>query len=43
MATVKLTKKNIKKKKQDNDFVFLSDLDNEKKHRFMYFDLLRLE
>ena len=26
-----------------NDFVFLSDLDKEKKHRFMYFDLLRLE
>jgi hypothetical protein len=26
-----------------NDFVFLSDLDKDKKHRFMYFDLLRLE
>ncbi len=26
-----------------NDFVFLSDLDEDNKHRFMYFDLLRLE
>lgn len=26
-----------------NDFVFLSDLDMNSKHRFMYFDLLRLE
>lgn len=26
-----------------NDFVFLSDLDKDSKHRFMYFDLLRLE
>lgn len=26
-----------------NDFFFLSDLDKDSKHRFMYFDLLRLE
>lgn len=26
-----------------NDFVFLSDADKDSKHRFMYFDLLRLQ
>ncbi|RKR10516.1 hypothetical protein C8C83_2193 [Flavobacterium sp. 90] len=28
---------------QKNDFTFLLDSDKEKKHRFMYFDLMRLE
>lgn len=28
---------------QTNDFIFLTDIDKDKEHRFMYFDLLRLE
>lgn len=28
---------------QKNDFTFLLDSDKEEKHRFMYFDLMRLE
>lgn len=28
---------------QKNDFIFLLDSDKEEKHRFMYFDLMRLE
>ena len=28
---------------EKNDFVFLLESDKEEKHRFMYFDLLRLE
>ncbi len=28
---------------QKNDFIFLSDNDKDDKHRFMYFDLLRLQ
>lgn len=28
---------------QKNEFVFLSDIDRNAKHRFMYFDLLRLQ
>jgi len=28
---------------QKNDFTFLSDSDQNDKHRFMYFDLLRLD
>jgi len=28
---------------QKNDFVFLLDSDKDEKHRFMYFDLMRLE